>query len=165
MERYDTECVPEPFRIDKVSYIQDESIPKNCSLFLKVIDQDVFLLLFWFQISELLWILQEVQCTFQPQTCLILLIYLLDRTSRVHIHKFQLRLIVRTKQSNQEYTIKIQPKLLHKQKTWPTRITRKRKLTVGCWTSSLWKWCWNCLNCCLVLSRETEMNSPLIKTR
>ncbi|XVE51646.1 hypothetical protein DITRI_Ditri02bG0058400 [Diplodiscus trichospermus] len=36
VERYDTECVPEPFRIDKVSYIQDDSIPKNCSLFLKV---------------------------------------------------------------------------------------------------------------------------------
>ncbi|XWS16000.1 hypothetical protein CRYUN_Cryun34aG0049200 [Craigia yunnanensis] len=36
VEPYDTECVPEPFRIDKVSYIQDDSIPKNCSLFLKV---------------------------------------------------------------------------------------------------------------------------------
>ncbi|XP_022715509.1 putative ALA-interacting subunit 2 isoform X3 [Durio zibethinus] len=36
VERYDTECVPEPFRIDKVSYVQDDSIPKNCSLSLKV---------------------------------------------------------------------------------------------------------------------------------
>ncbi|KAL4387097.1 hypothetical protein GQ457_09G004010 [Hibiscus cannabinus] len=35
-ERYDIECVPEPFRNDKVSYIQADSIPKNCSLLLKV---------------------------------------------------------------------------------------------------------------------------------
>ncbi|XVE88423.1 hypothetical protein DITRI_Ditri19aG0068600 [Diplodiscus trichospermus] len=36
VERYDIECVPEAFRIDKVSYIQDDSIPKNCSRSLKV---------------------------------------------------------------------------------------------------------------------------------
>ncbi|KAA3479084.1 LEM3 (ligand-effect modulator 3) family protein/CDC50 family protein isoform 2 [Gossypium australe] len=36
VERYDIGCVPEPFRIDKVSYIQDDSIPKNCSLSFKV---------------------------------------------------------------------------------------------------------------------------------
>ncbi|XP_021294014.1 putative ALA-interacting subunit 2 isoform X1 [Herrania umbratica] len=36
VDRYDAECVPEPFRIDKISYIQDDSIPKNCSRFLKV---------------------------------------------------------------------------------------------------------------------------------
>ncbi|KAK8608198.1 hypothetical protein V6N13_023628 [Hibiscus sabdariffa] len=34
-ERYDIECVPESSRIDKVSYIQDDSIPKNCSLLFK----------------------------------------------------------------------------------------------------------------------------------
>ncbi|PPR86115.1 hypothetical protein GOBAR_AA34585 [Gossypium barbadense] len=37
VERYDIGCVPEPFRINKVSYIQDDSIPKNCSLSFKVI--------------------------------------------------------------------------------------------------------------------------------
>ncbi|KAK6264451.1 hypothetical protein SCA6_019885 [Theobroma cacao] len=36
VDRYDAECVPESFRIDKVSYVQDDSIPKNCSRFLKV---------------------------------------------------------------------------------------------------------------------------------
>ncbi|GMJ14201.1 hypothetical protein like AT5G46150 [Hibiscus trionum] len=36
VDRYDIECVPEPFRIDKISYIQDDSIPKNCSRFMKV---------------------------------------------------------------------------------------------------------------------------------
>ncbi|MBA0724295.1 hypothetical protein Golax_020994, partial [Gossypium laxum] len=36
VERYDTGCVPEPFRIDKISYILDDSIPKNCSLSFKV---------------------------------------------------------------------------------------------------------------------------------
>ncbi|KAH1048350.1 hypothetical protein J1N35_039134 [Gossypium stocksii] len=36
VERYDIGCVPKPFRINKVSYIQDDSIPKNCSLSLKV---------------------------------------------------------------------------------------------------------------------------------
>ncbi|XVF87124.1 hypothetical protein PTKIN_Ptkin18bG0094300 [Pterospermum kingtungense] len=36
VERYDAKCVPEPFRIDKVSYIQDDSIPKNCSVSMKV---------------------------------------------------------------------------------------------------------------------------------
>ncbi|TYI59623.1 hypothetical protein E1A91_D10G049300v1 [Gossypium mustelinum] len=36
VERYDIGCVPEPFRINKVSYIQDDSIPKNCSLSFKV---------------------------------------------------------------------------------------------------------------------------------
>ncbi|KAK8524650.1 hypothetical protein V6N12_029512 [Hibiscus sabdariffa] len=35
-ERYDIECVPEPFRNEKVLYIQADSIPKNCSLILKV---------------------------------------------------------------------------------------------------------------------------------
>ncbi|XWS19878.1 hypothetical protein CRYUN_Cryun31cG0054000 [Craigia yunnanensis] len=35
VEQNDTECVPEPFRIDKFSYIQDDSIPKNFSFFLK----------------------------------------------------------------------------------------------------------------------------------
>ncbi|KAE8707948.1 putative ALA-interacting subunit 2 [Hibiscus syriacus] len=35
-ERYDIECVPTQFSIDKVSYIQNGSIPKNCSLLFKV---------------------------------------------------------------------------------------------------------------------------------
>ncbi|GMI77773.1 hypothetical protein like AT5G46150 [Hibiscus trionum] len=35
-ERYDIECVPQSFRNDKVLYIQDDSIPKNCSLLFKV---------------------------------------------------------------------------------------------------------------------------------
>uniref|UniRef100_A0A5B6Z152 ALA-interacting subunit n=1 Tax=Davidia involucrata TaxID=16924 RepID=A0A5B6Z152_DAVIN len=36
VDRYDTECIPEPLKSDKVSYIKDSSIPKNCSRFLKV---------------------------------------------------------------------------------------------------------------------------------
>ncbi|KAL1076679.1 hypothetical protein V6Z11_D10G047100 [Gossypium hirsutum] len=36
VKRYDIGCVPKPFRINKVSYIQDDSIPKNCSLSFKV---------------------------------------------------------------------------------------------------------------------------------
>ncbi|KAL1096690.1 hypothetical protein V6Z11_D06G240000 [Gossypium hirsutum] len=36
VDRYDIDCVPEPSRMDKVSYIQDDSIPKNCSHFMKV---------------------------------------------------------------------------------------------------------------------------------
>ncbi|XP_039059340.1 putative ALA-interacting subunit 2 isoform X1 [Hibiscus syriacus] len=35
-ERYDIECVPTQYRVDKVSYIQNDSIPKNCSLLFKV---------------------------------------------------------------------------------------------------------------------------------
>lgn len=37
MDQYDTECVPEAFRSNKVAYIKDNSIPKNCSRLLKVI--------------------------------------------------------------------------------------------------------------------------------
>ncbi|XP_075481759.1 putative ALA-interacting subunit 2 isoform X2 [Primulina tabacum] len=33
--RYDTECVPEPFRSNKLAYIKDSSITKNCSKYLK----------------------------------------------------------------------------------------------------------------------------------
>ncbi|KAJ4703110.1 ALA-interacting subunit [Melia azedarach] len=36
VDRYDTECMPEEFRGNKVPYIKDKSIPKNCSRFLKV---------------------------------------------------------------------------------------------------------------------------------
>lgn len=36
VDRYDTDCVPEPFTSNKVAYIKDSSIPKNCSRFLKV---------------------------------------------------------------------------------------------------------------------------------
>ncbi|XP_031254752.1 putative ALA-interacting subunit 2 isoform X2 [Pistacia vera] len=36
VDRYDTECVPEVFKSNKLSYIKNSSIPKNCSLFLKV---------------------------------------------------------------------------------------------------------------------------------
>ncbi|PRQ29504.1 putative ALA-interacting subunit 2 [Rosa rugosa] len=36
VDRYDTECVPEAFRSNKVAYIKDNSIPKNCSRYLKV---------------------------------------------------------------------------------------------------------------------------------
>lgn len=36
VERYDTECIPEKFRGNKVSYIKDSTILKNCSLYLKV---------------------------------------------------------------------------------------------------------------------------------
>ncbi|CAL5411715.1 unnamed protein product [Camellia sinensis] len=35
VDRYDTDCVPEPFTSNKVAYIKDSSIPKNCSRFLK----------------------------------------------------------------------------------------------------------------------------------
>ncbi|XP_050374632.1 putative ALA-interacting subunit 2 [Argentina anserina] len=31
VDRYDSECVPEAFRSNKVAYIKDDSIPKNCS--------------------------------------------------------------------------------------------------------------------------------------
>ncbi|XP_073149692.1 putative ALA-interacting subunit 2 [Henckelia pumila] len=34
--RYDTECVPEPFRSNKFAYITDSSITKNCSKYLKI---------------------------------------------------------------------------------------------------------------------------------
>ncbi|XP_075497471.1 putative ALA-interacting subunit 2 isoform X1 [Primulina tabacum] len=34
--RYDTECVPEPFRSNKLAYIKDSSISKNCSKNLKI---------------------------------------------------------------------------------------------------------------------------------
>ncbi|XP_050369838.1 putative ALA-interacting subunit 2 isoform X2 [Argentina anserina] len=36
VDRYDSECVPEAFRSNKVAYIKDDSIPKNCSRYLKV---------------------------------------------------------------------------------------------------------------------------------
>ncbi|KAI7999893.1 putative ALA-interacting subunit 2 [Camellia lanceoleosa] len=36
VDRYDTDCVPEPFTSNKVAYIKDSSMPKNCSRFLKV---------------------------------------------------------------------------------------------------------------------------------
>ncbi|KAK2642955.1 hypothetical protein Ddye_024718 [Dipteronia dyeriana] len=36
VERYDIECVPEVFRGNKVSYIKDSSISKNCTQYLKV---------------------------------------------------------------------------------------------------------------------------------
>lgn len=36
VDQYDTECVPEAFRSNKVAYIKDKSIPKNCSRYLKV---------------------------------------------------------------------------------------------------------------------------------
>ncbi|KAL3624778.1 putative ALA-interacting subunit 2 [Castilleja foliolosa] len=34
--RYDAECVPESFRSNKLAYIKDDSIPKNCSKSLKI---------------------------------------------------------------------------------------------------------------------------------
>jgi hypothetical protein len=37
VDRYDIECVPDAFKSDKLGYIKDSSIPKNCSRFLKVI--------------------------------------------------------------------------------------------------------------------------------
>ncbi|KAJ8627225.1 hypothetical protein MRB53_020532 [Persea americana] len=37
VERYDAECVPEPFRSNKVAYIKDNSTSKNCTRILKVI--------------------------------------------------------------------------------------------------------------------------------
>ncbi|XP_071920896.1 putative ALA-interacting subunit 2 isoform X1 [Coffea arabica] len=36
VERYDSECVPHQFRLNKVAYIKDSLIPKNCSRYLKV---------------------------------------------------------------------------------------------------------------------------------
>ncbi|XP_021904737.1 putative ALA-interacting subunit 2 [Carica papaya] len=36
VDRYDAECVPDEFSGNKVSYISDSSIPKNCTRFLKV---------------------------------------------------------------------------------------------------------------------------------
>ncbi|KAL6553162.1 putative ALA-interacting subunit 2 [Orobanche gracilis] len=34
--RYDAECVPEPFRGNKLAYIKDDLIPKNCTKHLKI---------------------------------------------------------------------------------------------------------------------------------
>ncbi|XP_050234865.1 putative ALA-interacting subunit 2 [Mercurialis annua] len=36
VDRYDVDCVPEPFRANKASYIKDTSVPKNCTRILKV---------------------------------------------------------------------------------------------------------------------------------
>lgn len=36
VNRYDTECVPEPFRSNKLAYIQNDFIPKNCTQYLKI---------------------------------------------------------------------------------------------------------------------------------
>uniref|UniRef100_A0A2N9GT83 ALA-interacting subunit n=1 Tax=Fagus sylvatica TaxID=28930 RepID=A0A2N9GT83_FAGSY len=36
VDRYDIECVPEPFKSNKLGYIKDSSIVKNCSRFIKV---------------------------------------------------------------------------------------------------------------------------------
>ncbi|PON82360.1 CDC50/LEM3 family [Trema orientale] len=36
VDRYDADCVPEEFRINKVAYIKDNSISKNCTRFLKI---------------------------------------------------------------------------------------------------------------------------------
>ncbi|XP_041028108.1 putative ALA-interacting subunit 2 [Juglans microcarpa x Juglans regia] len=36
VDRYDIECIPEAFKSNKLGYIKDSSIPKNCSRFLKV---------------------------------------------------------------------------------------------------------------------------------
>ncbi|KAL6201183.1 hypothetical protein ACLB2K_024898 [Fragaria x ananassa] len=36
VDRYDNDCVPEAFKSNKVAYIKDNSIPKNCSRYLKV---------------------------------------------------------------------------------------------------------------------------------
>ncbi|XP_052180011.1 putative ALA-interacting subunit 2 isoform X4 [Diospyros lotus] len=36
VDRYDTYCIPDPFKSNKVAYIKDSSIPKNCTLHLKV---------------------------------------------------------------------------------------------------------------------------------
>lgn len=36
VDRYDNECIPEPFRSNKVAYIKDTSSPKNCTRSLKV---------------------------------------------------------------------------------------------------------------------------------
>ncbi|XP_068656076.1 putative ALA-interacting subunit 2 isoform X1 [Aristolochia californica] len=36
VERYDTECIPELYRSNKVAYVKDDSISKNCTRFLKV---------------------------------------------------------------------------------------------------------------------------------
>lgn len=36
VDRYDTDCIPGPFKNNKVAYIKDDSISKNCSRFIKV---------------------------------------------------------------------------------------------------------------------------------
>lgn len=36
VDRYDTECIPEAFRSNKVAYIKDSSIPKNCTRKIRV---------------------------------------------------------------------------------------------------------------------------------
>ncbi|PSS02620.1 ALA-interacting subunit like [Actinidia chinensis var. chinensis] len=37
VDRYDTDCIPKAFKSNKVAYIKDSSMPKNCSRFLKVV--------------------------------------------------------------------------------------------------------------------------------
>ncbi|XP_062096828.1 putative ALA-interacting subunit 2 isoform X3 [Humulus lupulus] len=36
VDRYDADCVPEEFKINKVAYIKDNSIPKNCTRLIKI---------------------------------------------------------------------------------------------------------------------------------
>ncbi|KAK9150892.1 hypothetical protein Syun_009201 [Stephania yunnanensis] len=36
VDRYDTDCIPEVFRSNKVAFIKDDSIPKNCTRYFKV---------------------------------------------------------------------------------------------------------------------------------
>lgn len=36
VDRYDIDCIPEEHRSNKVAYVKDDSISKNCSRFLKV---------------------------------------------------------------------------------------------------------------------------------
>lgn len=36
LDRYDIECVPESYRNNKVAYIKDSSISKNCKRLIKV---------------------------------------------------------------------------------------------------------------------------------
>ncbi|GAB4840651.1 Putative ALA-interacting subunit 2 [Ancistrocladus abbreviatus] len=36
VDRYDAECIPDTFKGNKVEYIEDDSLPKNCSRYLKV---------------------------------------------------------------------------------------------------------------------------------
>lgn len=37
MDRYDADCVPEAFKSNKVSYIKDSSVPKNCTRIFQVV--------------------------------------------------------------------------------------------------------------------------------
>ncbi|KAJ6728378.1 CELL CYCLE CONTROL PROTEIN 50 [Salix koriyanagi] len=54
VDRYDSECVPGAFRGNKVSFIKDSSLPKNCSRILKVRKHMKAPIYIYYQLDKLL---------------------------------------------------------------------------------------------------------------